>query len=99
MIEYIKRQSAFRVLLNMLLEHEKTVKEWLWTPASNMQKGRIAYKVYMQELHIRRVKEKMPTLFQEAVEIYMRPTWLSTQSWEQLNNNFSIYGIRTLNQH
>lgn len=89
MIEYIKRQSAFRILLQMLSEHEKAVKEWMWTPATNMQKGRIAYKVYMQELHMRRVKEKMPTLFQEAVETYMRPTWPCTQ----LNNSFSVYEL------
>lgn len=89
MIEYIKRQSAFRILLQMLSEHEKAIKEWIWTPATNVQKGRIAYKVYMQELHMRRIKEKMPTLFQEAVETYMRPTWPCTQP----NNNFSVYGI------
>ena len=89
MIEYVKRQSAFRILLQMLSEHEKAVKEWMWTPATNVQKGQIAYKVYMQELHMRRVKEKMPTLFQEAVETYMRPTWPCVQP----NNNFSVYGL------
>lgn len=94
MIEYIKRQSAFRILLQMLSEHEKAVEKWMWTPATNVQKGRIAYKIYMQEQHMLRIKEKMPTLFQEAVATYMQPTWQSTQSWEQLNNNFSLYGIR-----
>ncbi len=91
MNEYIKRRSAFRIILQMLSEHAKAVKEWMWTPVTNVQKGRIAYKIYMQEQHMRRVKEKMPTLYREAVEAYMSPTWICTQCTQPFN--FSVYGL------